>query len=119
VIKICLIGLSKNSSEMAKLILGYNDIELVSMISAPFYESEKNHGTSSGEKESLERILVQTKPDVVIDFSSREAVMKNAAVIAKHQINMVIGTKGLTIKELEKVQEKFNGSKGKMLYAPL
>lgn len=36
------------------------------------------------------------KTDVVIDFTSADAVLKNAAIVAKHKKALVVGTTGLT-----------------------
>jgi len=52
----------------------------------------------------LDKILGETTPDVVIDFSSTNACVENLKVVAKNKINVVIGTTGFS--ELQKDELK-------------
>lgn len=52
---------------------------------------------------SLSAVLAQTKPNVVVDFSVAEATMTAVRSAAKHRVNMVIGTTGLSAKDLEEI----------------
>jgi len=53
---------------------------------------------------NLDYILTACQPDVVVDFSTAQAVMPAVRLATKHRVNLVIGTTGLTadnIKEIE------------------
>lgn len=50
---------------------------------------------------SLEEVLASTKPQVLVDFSVAAATMSAAPVAAKHGVNMVIGTTGLSEENLQ------------------
>ena len=51
----------------------------------------------------LEYILVNCQPDVIIDFSTAQAVMLAVRIAVNHGINLVIGTTGLTTEELDEI----------------
>jgi 4-hydroxy-tetrahydrodipicolinate reductase len=52
----------------------------------------------------LEKTLDKTKPDVVIDFSSADACIKNFPIISWKGVNVVIGTTGLKPEQLEAIK---------------
>jgi 4-hydroxy-tetrahydrodipicolinate reductase len=52
---------------------------------------------------NLEKILVDTKPEVVVDFSLAKAVMPAVRTSSKLGINMVSGTTGLTPEEITEI----------------
>lgn len=52
----------------------------------------------------LDKILKQTKPDVVIDFSNAGACIENLKIVGKNKINAVIGTTGFNEKEKEELK---------------
>jgi 4-hydroxy-tetrahydrodipicolinate reductase len=52
----------------------------------------------------LEKTLDKTKPDVVIDFSSADACIKNFPIISWKGINVVIGTTGLKADQLDAIK---------------
>jgi 4-hydroxy-tetrahydrodipicolinate reductase len=60
---------------------------------------------------SLESILTQTEPQVIVDFSVTEASMAMTRLATKHKINLVIGTTGLSPDNLEEIDRlaKANG----------
>ncbi len=51
----------------------------------------------------LEQILTSCKPDVLVDFSTAEATMSAVRTAVKHGVNLVIGTTGLTAKDLDEI----------------
>ncbi|MBU4201649.1 MAG: 4-hydroxy-tetrahydrodipicolinate reductase [Candidatus Altiarchaeota archaeon] len=59
---------------------------------------------------SLAETLYNSKPDVVVDFSSPEACVKNSAVVCEKKINMVIGTTGLSDEQLAGLKQNIEGS---------
>ena len=48
----------------------------------------------------LSTILVNTRPDVLIDFTTSESLMAAAEIAAEHKVNIVTGTTGITEKYL-------------------
>lgn len=52
---------------------------------------------------SLDSILKQTDPKVIVDFSSVEASLDMARLAAKHKVNLVIGTTGFSPDNLEEI----------------
>ena len=52
---------------------------------------------------NLEQILTSCKPDVLIDFSTAAATMSAVRTAVKHGVNLVIGTTGLTAKDLGEI----------------
>jgi len=61
-------------------------------------------GVSVTSAAQLEETLDKTKPDVAIDFSSPQACAKNAGTVAGKGINMVIGTTGLSEKDIAEIR---------------
>jgi 4-hydroxy-tetrahydrodipicolinate reductase len=51
----------------------------------------------------LESILNNYKPQVVVDFSNAKAVMPLVELAAKHGVNLVIGTTGLSAEDIKKI----------------
>jgi 4-hydroxy-tetrahydrodipicolinate reductase len=53
----------------------------------------------------LEIILSQTNPDVMVDFTIREAAMPAIRSAARHGINLVIGTTGLSSEDIDEIDK--------------
>jgi len=58
---------------------------------------------------SIEKIITECKPDVIIDFSTARAVMPAARMAIKQGIHMVIGTTGLTADEIKEINDLAEG----------
>jgi 4-hydroxy-tetrahydrodipicolinate reductase len=52
----------------------------------------------------LEPLLVSAQPDVLVDFTTKDAVMPAARTGAKHHVALVIGTTGLSAPELDELE---------------
>lgn len=127
-LRVCLSGLGRTGKEIARVILEQKDIKLVSVICSP--ESSKK-GKDISEilecketeiiiesAENLEQVIFQTKPDVVIDFSTPFAALRNAKRLSKMKVNIVIGTTGFSKTSLKKLfilTKKYNNG---IVYAP-
>ncbi|MEO3945176.1 4-hydroxy-tetrahydrodipicolinate reductase [Gorillibacterium sp. CAU 1737] len=59
----------------------------------------------------LELALVESRPDVLVDFTIPEVVMNNARISIKHGVRPVIGTTGLSTDHLEEL-DKLSKEKG-------
>lgn len=127
-IKACISGLGKTGTEIARVLLEQNDIRLVSAICSP--QSEKK-GRDLGDimgsgatgvivegSDKLEEIIFRTKPDIVVDFSSPEAAIKNAKVLSRMKVNIVVGTTGFSRIALKKLCIIAHKYKNGIVYAP-
>lgn len=52
----------------------------------------------------LEQILASSYPDVMVDFTIREATMPAVRLAAKRGVNLVIGTTGLSSADVEEIE---------------
>jgi 4-hydroxy-tetrahydrodipicolinate reductase len=52
----------------------------------------------------LEKVLIETKPDVVVDFSLAQATLPAVRVAVKHKVNLVIGTTGLSAENIAEME---------------
>jgi len=62
--------------------------------------------------------LVNNKAQVVVDFTTPDAVMGNLDFLAKNNIHAVVGTTGFDVARLEKVNELFKQGKANVIIAP-
>ena len=80
-------------------IAGEDDIRLVAMAGRSTFIAVSEDGSEQGH-DSLESLLADMRPDVVVDFSSRDAVMPLAIQSAKQGANLVTGTSGIEQSEI-------------------
>jgi len=59
---------------------------------------------------ALAEILDQSKPDIVIDFSTPKACVKNSAIVCNKGINMVVGTTGLSEEQMSELKQNIQNS---------
>ncbi len=127
-IRVCLIGLGKTGSEVAKVLLEQEDIKLVAAVCRPGSPKEgKDLGEVIGSRdtgiivcgaEKLEEMVFKAKPDVVVDFSKPEATIRNSVILSRLRVNMVIATTGFTkfsLKRLFLLTRKYHNG---IVYAP-
>ncbi|GAE89855.1 4-hydroxy-tetrahydrodipicolinate reductase [Acetivibrio straminisolvens] len=127
-IRVCLVGLGKTGKEIAKVILEHENMKLVSVVCS---SGSKNLGKSlddvigcsnsgiiiDGEK-NLEQVIFKTKPDVLVDFSTPAATVRNAKIFSKMKVNIVVGTTGFSdfsLKKLFVLTRKYHNA---ICYAP-
>lgn len=55
---------------------------------------------------SLDAVLKETLPDVMVDFTTPQAVAENVRTGLKRGVHMVIGTTGLTVDEREEIDRQ-------------
>lgn len=127
-LKVCLIGLGKTGREIAKMIFNQRNMKIVSAMCSP--GSLRKHmdlGEVIGIQEigikiegtnKLEETLVLCRPDVVVDFSTPEATLKNSRIISQMGINMIIGTTGFSEAELDKIKNLAYRNHTGIVYAP-
>ncbi|MHB9010462.1 MAG: 4-hydroxy-tetrahydrodipicolinate reductase [Carboxydocellales bacterium] len=127
-VKVIISGLGKTGREIAKFLIEQDGIQIVSALCRP--GSEKcgwDLGVMLGvgsrkipveSSDKLQQLVLKTRPDVVIDFSTPEACLKNAKLFSKLKINLVIGTTGfsnLGLKRLYLLSKRYGNG---VVYAP-
>lgn len=127
-IRVCLIGLGKTGSEVAKVLLGQENIKLVAAVCRPGSEKTgKDLGEIIGCRDTgltvigadkLEEMVFRTKPDVAVDFSKPEATIRNAVILSRMKVNMVVATTGFSkfsLKRLFVLTKRYHNG---IVYAP-
>lgn len=66
----------------------------------------------------LEAIITTCHPDVVIDFTIAKATMPAVRIAARHGVNLVIGTTGLTTADLKEIENLADTHKIGAVVAP-
>ncbi|MDQ1909386.1 4-hydroxy-tetrahydrodipicolinate reductase [Paenibacillus sp. GD4] len=54
----------------------------------------------------LEGALVESKPDVLVDFTTPQTVLSNARLAIKHKVRPVLGTTGFTPQDIEELDKQ-------------
>jgi 4-hydroxy-tetrahydrodipicolinate reductase len=67
---------------------------------------------------ALEHALVQSKPDVVVDFTVPDTVFDNARLCLEHGTHIVVGTTGLSAAQVDELRSDAERSDGNCLIAP-
>ena len=111
--KVAVLGAGRMGREVVKKLLS-EGFDVVAVVDAPgsglcgrdaglLCGMEPTGVTVSGSDE-LAETLDETKPDVVVDFTSADACVSNVEVAAGRKINLVIGTTGFTEKQLAGIE---------------
>jgi len=102
--------------EVIKAVLKEKDLNLVGAIDVKEIGADAGEmvgSTSNGVKiqADLRKVLENTQPHVLVDFTNPQAVIRNAKTALNHGVSPVIGTTGLDeieIQELRRVADKNN-----------
>lgn len=127
-IRVCLSGLGRTGREIAKVLLEQDNMKVVTAICSP--ESSKKgrdlgeflglsaNGIAIESSDILEEVIFRSKPDVVVDFSTPQACVRNARIFSKMHVAMVIGTTGFTKMSLKRLEVLSNKYRNGIVYAP-
>jgi len=120
--------LGKTGSEVARVLLSNESVKLVAAVCSPgSSKAGKDLGEIIGCRDTgiivtgadkLEEMVFKVKPDVALDFSKPEATIRNAVVLSRLKVNMVIATTGFSkfsIKRLYVLTKKHHNG---IVYAP-
>lgn len=66
----------------------------------------------------LESILSHCRPDVMVDFTIRDATMAAVRVAAKQGVNLVIGTTGLSSEDIDEIERLCHNANFGAIIAP-
>lgn len=109
-------------ASVCRAVLNDDDCELSSALDPRLAGIDLGQATSIlgtglsilGERDALE----PDKVDVAVDFTEAEASFENALFCARNSIHIVIGTTGLTSRQIEILKEAFSKSNSNCLIAP-
>ena len=94
---------------MASGILKQDDIEIVAAVDVKGIGTDMGilaGNTSIGVpvENNLQEAIERTKPDVMLDFTNPQAIMKNIRIALTNSIACVVGTTGLTEANLSEIE---------------
>lgn len=95
--------------EVVKMVLQDDALELVAAVDHS--AGEVDAGSLVGVETTgiivtsqLEKALLSTKPDVIVDFTTPSSVMKNTVTAIQHGVRPVVGTTGLSTEEIDDIR---------------
>lgn len=126
-IKTCLLGLGKTGSIVGEKLLNSSLFDLTSVICKP--ESAKIGSPLKHYLKTDSDLLIagadnlieeykQKHFQIAIDFTSPEATLKNATVLAERGVHLVIGTNGFTNRQLQELKSLVQHYRIGLVYAP-
>ncbi|MGF7185738.1 4-hydroxy-tetrahydrodipicolinate reductase [Desulfitispora alkaliphila] len=123
-IKVVVTGATgKMGLEALNTVIDADDLELVGAIDVK--HAGMDVGYLVGVKpigvqvnEDLATVLKEEKPDVMVDFTNPQAVLKNIKTALEHKVSPVVGTTGLTDSELEEIQQESKTNNTSVFIAP-
>ncbi|MGE5582867.1 MAG: 4-hydroxy-tetrahydrodipicolinate reductase [Bacillota bacterium] len=127
IIKTCLLGLGRTGTVVAEQLLNSPKFELVSVVGKPGSSKVGRPLTDfvPGESDllvadstNLAAEIGQKHVQVAIDFTSPEATLKNAYILAEKGVNMVIGTTGFNNMQLYELKKLVQQYRIGLVYAP-
>ena len=93
----------KMGSESVKAILNQTDLELVGQTDL---------------EDNLENAIKLSKAEVVVEFTHPEVAMKNIRIILESKIHAIVGTTGISEKNLEEIKKLCQKNKVNCLVVP-
>lgn len=126
-IKTCLLGMGRTGMVVAEQLLSSKDFLLNSIIAKPgslksgkkiqdFLRTDQEIIISDSENLTTE--IKEKRFKVAIDFTTPEASIKNAAILAENGIHLVIGTTGFNNMQLYELKRLVQRYKIGLVYAP-
>lgn len=126
-IKICLLGLGKTGKTVAEKLLTSEDFDLTSVICKPGsakagkqinHYLKTNSNLLIADADTLIEEYKQKRFQVAIDFTSPEATLKNAPLLAEKGVHLVIGTNGFNSRQLHELKSLVQHYRIGLVYAP-
>ncbi|WJH34179.1 4-hydroxy-tetrahydrodipicolinate reductase [Paenibacillus sp. CC-CFT747] len=111
-IRVAVAGASgRMGQEVVKMVLSDPELTLVAAVDRS--SRDLDAGRMVGREEcgilltnDLELTLVESKPDVMVDFTTPQSVVSNALLAIKHNVRPVIGTTGFTPEDIEELDRQ-------------
>ena len=101
-------ALGRMGREVVNTLCREPDMQVVGAVELKVAEDFLSLPDSSGKvpfSSNLDYILTSCQPDVLVDFTTPEAIMAAVRIATKRGINLVIGTTGLTADELSEIDQ--------------
>ncbi len=127
-IRVCTLGLGRTGKEVATEVLKQSDMKLAFAVSSrrnPYVGQdlsmllgESAAGVTIQSTETLAQQLKHCPVDVAVDFSTPEAAVENAEILAKHKAGIVIATTGFTDTQLVRLHSIADHYETGIVYAP-
>ncbi|MDI6689028.1 MAG: 4-hydroxy-tetrahydrodipicolinate reductase [Actinomycetota bacterium] len=123
-IKIVVTGAAgKMGREVCKTVLQQKDMTLVGAVDIVHVGCDVGKllglaDTGIAIDNDLERVFKETSPDVMVDFTHPAAVMNNIRSALKSNVHVVVGTTGLTERDLTEVESLVKDGKTNAIIAP-
>jgi 4-hydroxy-tetrahydrodipicolinate reductase len=98
-------------SEVIRALCGEPDTEVVGATEKTVYADHLALPDGCGEipfSSDLERIITGQRPDVLVDFTVAAATMPAARIAAPRGVHLVIGTTGLTVDDMNEMEQLVN-----------
>jgi 4-hydroxy-tetrahydrodipicolinate reductase len=99
--------------QIVRMLRDAPELTLVGTVERPGYDGPRDAGEAAGlprigvpVADDLRPLLDTVQADVVIDFTSHEASVKNTAAAAAHGVAMVIGSTGFSAEEKARIGEQ-------------
>ena len=126
--KVMLSGLGKAGRELVRTFSEATDVQVIGGICR---EGSDKIGQDIGEiagigpigalahsVRQLRDVFVFKRPDAIVDFSSPEQAMEVIELCIEHRINIILGTTGFSLQQLNKLKEYSLSATIAILYAP-
>lgn len=123
-IKVAVCGAcGRMGQEVCRTVWAHPEMALVAGIDV------KNEGAdigeiASGEKwgvkcyTSIQKAIEETNPEVIVDFTHPRSVMENVRTYLKNKVHAVVGTTGITEKNLKEIEELCRENEVNAVVAP-
>jgi 4-hydroxy-tetrahydrodipicolinate reductase len=69
-------------------------------------------------REDLEAVIRETNPTAVVDFTRRDAALKNIKIALENNVTMIVGTTGFSQDDIKEIEESVMSYRGNILIAP-
>jgi len=121
--RIAMFGISgRMGKTMAGELVKEEDVELIAGFDSVNTGMDLGQYLGTGKNgisitNSYEDILKQS-PDIIIDFTIAEIARRSINWALDNDIDIIVGTTGLTDQDLSDIEKKANGSRAKVLIAP-
>ncbi|WP_408954488.1 4-hydroxy-tetrahydrodipicolinate reductase [Natroniella sp. ANB-PHB2] len=113
----------KMGQEVVRMIARVDDFELVGAVDVIDVGEDMNQLLGLDEspveiEEDLAQVIVETDPDVIVDFTNPQVVMGNIKQAIEQEVNIVVGATGITEADLNRIEEWNQGIDTKVIIAP-
>jgi 4-hydroxy-tetrahydrodipicolinate reductase len=115
-------------SKIIKTILKQDDMKVVAAIEAPETPLEGKDigeivgvgriGVPVNGAEKLAEVLKEKKPDVLVDFTIADAAVNTIKTTAKYGVNIVVGTTGISDKQMDEIKDAIAENNIKAVISP-